>query len=588
MLIELRIENLLLIERAELSLDAGFNAITGETGAGKTMLAHAIDLLLGGKSRKGIVRPGAEEAYVEGLFALPDGLLDRAEFADIRDRMPDPNAVEIALARRVTPEGRTRAYIEGRSATAAELRALGGALVSFFGQHEHRKLTLAGTQLATLDGFCDEVHRGRVAEVAKLHEEARVLERRLTELEIVDGRRERELGLVLFELAEIDELQPDVAEHASLSAERERLRSVDTLRAAGEGGLAALSDDDSGGATALVAGAVSQLTAAVEDPALAALAGRVETLAIELQDVSAELRAYCETLSDDPERLAYADERLDAYERLTRKHGGSVASVIQHGERCREDRDRLGGCQEQIAAVRDSLILVRERQRSLAGEISTTRRKAGPRLAASVRDRLAELALADAAFEIEITTDLDDLRSTGGDAVEFLIAPNPGIAAAPLRESASGGELSRVMLALLTASRAKHEKGTKHENGTKRETSSKRDSIAKREAGTRDDQTFVFDEIDAGIGGHTARSVGEHLRALGVDRQVICITHLPQVAAVAQRHFQIEKIVVDNESRTEVRRLNSGAVVDELCRMLGAGGDDAGARRHVKELMAVA
>ncbi|MBK5230719.1 MAG: AAA family ATPase, partial [Thermoleophilia bacterium] len=253
MLIELRIENLLLIERAELSLDAGFNAITGETGAGKTMLAHAIDLLLGGKSRKGIVRPGASEAYVEGLFALPDGLIERAEFADIRERLPDPDAVEIALARRVTPEGRTRAYIEGRSATAADLRALGGALVSFYGQHEHRKLTLAGAQLATLDGFCGEAHRARVAEAARLHDDARRILQQLGELELVEGRRERELGLIEYELAEIEALQPDAADHTALTAERDRLRAVDTLRAACEGALAALSDDDAGGATGLVA-----------------------------------------------------------------------------------------------------------------------------------------------------------------------------------------------------------------------------------------------------------------------------------------------------------------------------------------------
>jgi DNA repair protein RecN (Recombination protein N) len=560
-LIELRIENLLLIERAELALDGGLNVITGETGAGKTVLAHAIDLLLGGKSKKGIVRPGAGEAYVEGLFAVPDGLLERSEFADIRERLPDPTATEVALARRVTPEGRTRAYIEGRSATAADLQALGGALVSFYGQHEHRKLTLAGAQLGTLDGACavttNGKHRLRVAEAAALHNEAHDLQTWLAELELVDGRRERELGLIEFELSEIDELSPDVDEEVELSAERDRLKGVDSLRAAAEGALAALDDDETGGASALIAGAVDQLSSAVgSDTELDGLSARVNALMLELQDASAELRGYAGGLAADPERLAFLDDRLDGYERLKRKHGGTIEAVLAHAEQCREDRARLVGSRDQIEEATDRLEDVRTRQVAVSKEISKARRKAAPKLSAAVRERLADLALADASFEIEIATAGGDPGPTGMDAVEFMIAPNPGIAASPLRDTASGGELSRVMLALLTAS------------------------------GADGDQTFVFDEIDAGIGGHTARAVGEQLRALGQTRQVICITHLPQVAAAAERHFQIEKSSQGGDARTSVSQLSDKAVVDELCRMLGADGDDTGARKHARQLLA--
>lgn len=559
MLIELRIENLLLIERAELAFDSGFNAITGETGAGKTMLAHAIDLLLGGKSRKGIVREGAQEAYVEGLFSLPAGLIERPEFAEIRERLPDPAAAEIALARRVTPEGRTRAYIEGRSATAADLRELGGALVSFYGQHEHRKLTLSGAQLAALDGFAGQKHVALVGEAGRLHAEVRRLQQVLSELELVDGRRERELGLIEFELAEIDELQPDEHDHAELCAERNRLKAVDILRAAADSALAAIDDDESGGAAALVAAAAASLGgAAGSDAALDALGSRVEALSIELRDAAAELRAYGEGLAADPQRLAEVEERLDGYERLMRKHGGNVAAVIQHADACRTDRDRLSGSAEQIADARSRLDQRSDEQLAVAKRISKSRRTVAPKLAAAVRDHLAQLALADASFEIEITTDPADVRGGGCDRVDFLIAPNPGVAAAPLRETASGGELSRVMLALLTAS------------------------------GAGGDQTFVFDEIDAGIGGHTARAVGEQLHALGAGRQVICITHLPQVAAAATRHFQIDKQISGGKTVTEVRRLGEDAVVDELCRMLGAADGDAGARRHARELLSAA
>ena len=589
MLIELRIENLLLIERAELEFVPGFNAITGETGAGKTMLAHAIDLLLGGKSRRSgklasarsgsggrgsqsahgasIVRPGAREAYVEGLFAVPDGLLEREEFAELRDRLPDPNASELALARKVTPDGRTRAFIEGRAASAAELRALGGAMVSFYGQHEHRKLTLAATQLATLDGFCGEEHLLRVREAERLHARARKLRRRLSELDLVDGRRERELGLIEFELAEIEALCPDPAEHAALVAERDRLRAVDSLRVAGAEALACLVDDDSGGAATATATAARQLAnVAASDADLAQLAQRVETLAIEMQDVAAELRSYTEGIAADPERLALVEERLDEYERLIRKHGTGVEDLLRHAERCRHDRERLAGSHEESEATRSRLQEIVNRQSRLAAGLSKTRRRAAPRLADAVRERLVELALPDATFEIRIDSghvrddagrdDVSEIGPTGSDAVEFMIAPNPGLPATPLRETASGGELSRVMLALLTA------------------------------AGAHDDHTFVFDEIDAGIGGHTARAVGRRLRALAESRQVICITHLPQVAAAAARHFQIDKVAVRGEARTEVRTLDKDGVVDELCRMLGAGAGDAGARRHARELLA--
>lgn len=561
MIVELRIENLLLIERAELALDEGLNVITGETGAGKTVLAHAIDLLLGGKSRKGIVRPGASEAYVEGLFRVPDGLLDAPEFADLRERLPEAEVSEVALARRVTPEGRTRAYIEGRSATAADLQLLGGALVSFYGQHEHRKLTLAAAQLASLDSFATSVvgakHAADLAGLAELNAEAAEIRNRLTELELVDGRRERELGLIEFELEEIDALGPDVAEEADLQAERGRLQAVDTLRLAAEGALSALDDEETGGASALLAGASGQLEgAAGADAELDALARRASALTLELQDVAADLRVYASSLAADPERLAFLDDRLDGYERLKRKHGGNVEAVIAHAERCREDRERLSGSREQIELATARLEDVEARLKETAAAVSKARRKAAPKLAKAVRERLAELALEGASFEIEFSE--REVGPTGADAVEFMIAPNPGIAPAPLRDTASGGELSRVMLALLTA--------TGETEGAAR--------------------TFVFDEIDAGIGGHTARAVGEQLAALGESRQVICITHLPQVAATAERHFRISKSSEAGEARTAVDALSDKQVVDELVRMMGADASDSGARKHARELLA--
>jgi DNA repair protein RecN (Recombination protein N) len=577
MLKELRIENLLLIESAQLHFADGLNVITGETGAGKTMLAHAIDLLLGGRSKKGIVRPGASEAYVEGLLQLPPGLLEGAEFSDLAERLADPENGEIAVGRRVSPEGRTRAYVEGRAATAADLKLLGGALVSFYGQHEHRKLTLAGAQLATLDSFAagavDAEHPRRLDELSGLHAEARALTGSLAELELVDGRRERELGLIEFELAEIDDFEPDPAEETALASERDRLRAVDRLRVAGQQALDVLDGENpestgGSGAAPLLAAATAALQGADgADPELTALADRADALTLELADLGAELRAYIATLSADPPRLALLDDRLDGYERLKRKHGGNIESVLQHAARCREDRERLAGAGEQIEESAALLEQTRLRQRELSTSVSKARRKAAPRLATSVRERLAGLALEGASFEIKISDSDGAVGPSGSDEIEFMIAPNPGIAPAPLREIASGGELSRVMLALLTA-------GTENGHG----------------AGGR--QALVFDEVDAGIGGHTARAVGQRLRELGGSHQVICITHLPQVAATAERHFQIakESVIVDDAeaSVTNIHQLEGTAVVEELCRMLGADADDGGARRHAEELLAQA
>ena len=286
MLEELRVENLLLIERAELRLAEGLNVLTGETGAGKTVLAHALDLLLGGKPRSGIVRPGAQEAYVEGVFSLPDELRET-----LGDRLPD-DAEDVVLARRVSAEGRTRAYLGGRSATAADLRDVGGALLSFYGQHEHRKLTLASAQLEILDGFCGDGQAARRASFAAAYVHERELRGRLEELKARAGARDRELDLLEWELQEIEGADPSEDEEASLSAERERLRHLGALLAAAAGGLEAIAGESGEGAATALAGASRALEGVRGvDAELDALADRVTALAVEADDVATGLRA---------------------------------------------------------------------------------------------------------------------------------------------------------------------------------------------------------------------------------------------------------------------------------------------------------
>jgi len=549
---ELRVENLLLIERAELSLGPGLNVLTGETGAGKTVLAHALDLLLGGKPRSGIVRPGASEAYVEGVFALPAALRD-----ELADRLPD-DADELVLARRVSAEGRTRAYIGGRSATAGDLQELGGALLSFYGQHEHRRLMLASAQLEILDGFCGPDQAARREAFAAAYAGERELREELDEVRARAGARDREIDLLEWELEEIDRAEPSVAEEAELVTERERLRHLSTLVEAAGGAEVALSGDGDSGAALALAGAAQALEAARGvDAALDALADRAQALSVEADDLAGELRRYGEGIEAPPGRLDELEERLALLDRLKRKHGGTIEAVLEYAETCRVRRDELAGAEEALEAGEARLEVARAELAEQAAALRAAREAAAGALAGSVVERLAALAMEGASFEARLSP-RDGYGPTGGDEVDFLIAPNPGVPAGSLRETASGGELSRVMLALMGVA---------------------------AEAGPA---TLVFDEVDAGIGGQTARAVGEQLRDLAAGRQIICITHLPQIASLADRHFTIVKDASGETARTSVTRLERGDVVGELVRMLGAEDGDAAARRHARELLKAA
>jgi DNA repair protein RecN (Recombination protein N) len=556
MLHELRIENLLLLDRAELRLSTGLNVLTGETGAGKTLLAHALDLLLGGRARAGIVRAGAAEAYVEGVFSLPEG------FA-AHELIPD-GAEEIVLARRVWADGRTRAYLCGRSATVADLRELGSRMLAFYGQHEHRKLMLSTAQLEILDEHCGAGHRTLRERVRSVHDRVRGLEARVTELRQVSGARERELDLLAFELREIDAVDPSQEECEALILERERLRHLETLRGAAALGAEVISPESGGGVGDLLAEAARPMEgAAAIDPQLQPLFDRLEGLLYEAQDLGGELRAYLLGIEGSPGRLEEVEERLALFARLERKHGGTIADVLTHAERCRERQAELEHADVALESAESELANAREELDRLAAELSEARRAAAPELAAAVRERLAELAMPDARFEVEVSPRPDGCGARGADSVELLIATNAGLPSGPLREVASGGELSRVMLALLSVA---HSAGSDSPSAP----------------------LLVFDEIDAGIGGHTARAVGEQLRELSRGRQVLCITHLPQVAALGERHFTIAKDSSRVPATTTVTELKGDSVVGELVRMLGAGEGDRAASQHARQLLRAA
>jgi DNA repair protein RecN (Recombination protein N) len=585
MLHELRVENLLLIERAELRPAAGLNVLTGETGAGKTVLAHALDLLLGGRARPGIVRPGAQEAYVEGAFELSASLRE-----ELGERLP-ADVEEIVLSRRVGRDGHTRAYLNGRAANVSDLREVGGRLLAFYGQHEHRKLTIATAQLEILDGLCGADQARRLRACAEAYAESRRLGEEVAALGELARARERELDLVEHELGEIDGAALREGEHEELLRARERLRNLDALASAAGAGAEALAPESSAspGAAQLLSEAALRLDSLDGlDPRLDELAERMRGAAIEAQDLAAELRAYGETLqggepvtglvpaagaagSGGAAGTEATEERLATIERLMRKHGGSLAAVFEHAARSRARRDELSGADAALRRAETDLGEAGRRLEERVVALRSAREAAIPALERAVGGQLESLGMTGASFEVELTA--RDAGPAGGDAVEFMLAPNPGVPAAPIREIASGGELSRVMLALITASRGGGELRDRSPSGGE-------GAAMAPVAGA----TLVFDEVDAGIGGHTARAVGARLRALGEERQVLCITHLPQIASLGVRHFAIVKDTSLQTTTASVLQLREPEVVAELVRMLGADAGDETARRHARDL----
>ena len=554
MLRELRIENLLLIERVELEFGEGLTVLTGETGAGKTVLAHSLDLLTGGKARKGIVRPGAPEAWVEGVFDLPDGWDDDPALNEIRERLP-AGADELVLGRRVSATGRTSAFIGGRAASAPDLSLISERLLAFFGQHEHRKLTIASAQLGILDSAGGPDLEATLSEYRDAWSGLQAARAELERFEAAGGMRDPEL--LRHELGEIEAVGPGEEEKAALEEELARLRHADALRTAAASASGALkgegSDDGAAAELARVAAEVGAQRGV--DPQLDRIAERLESLSLEMEDLAGELASYLTAIELDPARLAEVEARLDSISLLELKYGGSVASVLEHARLCRTELDALEAGAGRLEALRGAVGEARAGVDRLAERLSALRREAGRSLSDRVTAELAELAMEGAVLGVELVP-VGEPGPHGAERAEFMLAPNRGIEPRPLRESASGGELSRVMLAL----------------------------VGPGSAGAM--PTLVFDEIDAGIGGTTASLVGEKLRDAASGRQVVAITHLPQVASRADRHFTVVKTADGDPATASVSRIEGDQVVAEIARMMGAEAGDEAATRHARELVA--
>ena len=555
----LEVRDLVVIERAELAPPGGLTAITGETGAGKTVLAQALGLLAGAPADASSVRPGARHALVQATLEVPDGYWDALDPDDpalpLRDLVDDEH--EVVVARRVPAEGRARALIDGQAAPREAVAALARSLVRFSAQHEHRRLVSTASQLAVLDAFAG-------SDVTAAAERLVVLRRRLASigraLAAARARREsaeRERDDLEELVRDVDAAGIDVAEEAALRAERERLRNAEGLAGAASAAAEALSPSTGEeGVVASLGTASAALAPMVEvDAALAAPHAELSAAQEALQEVGLTLRAYLDDLDAEPGRLAQVEERLETYSRLSRRYGPGTDQVLARAEEARESLLALDEGAGDVMALAQEHEAVLDEAVGVAIGLREARLEAAPRLAEAVVEQLGDLAMPRAELRVELVEDHDG--DPPADSCVIWLRANPGLPETPLAATASGGELSRVLLAL---------------HGV---------------AASGDDATWVLDEVDAGIGGVTATAVGARLRAFAEGRQVIVITHLPQVAAMADAHYRLVKgLDADGRATTRIEPVGGDDLVDELCRMLGAGPSDPGARRHAEELLA--
>jgi DNA repair protein RecN (Recombination protein N) len=532
MLRRLRIENLVLIQEAELTFAPGLNAITGETGAGKTILAQAIGLLLGAKGDAGYIGANGTEAYVEAELDLAASFLEEDELSALAELRPEDEE-GLVVARRVFADGRTRAYAWGRGAAREDLAAAGERLIAMSGQFEQRRLARAGYQLDVLDAFIGGEQLRRRAESRLAWRELTAARRRNEELQQGAAASDARLAELRALVEDTAGLEPDAEE--SLRGERERLRHLTELADGAARAAEALAPDEGEGAAGLVASAERAL-APLEQlaPELARAGDELRDVELRLRETASELRGFLTTLEAEPGRLEQIEAGLDRIAEAKRRfRAQSYDELLAHAAEARVELEAIDDGVNPAAAAAEALAAAERNADRLADELRAARREAAPRFAQEVARELVGVGLGEGEFVAELRE--RGPGQTGFDEVAFLVRPNSGLPLAPVAETASGGELSRIALAI---------------------------------AAVAGGETMVFDEIDAGIGGETAHRVADTLRRLAERAQVVTITHLPQIASVADRHFRVEKIAGD-PTHTRIKVLDDAERRDELQRMLG-------------------
>jgi DNA repair protein RecN (Recombination protein N) len=545
----LRVSGFALIDEVEVPLGPGLTVITGETGAGKSILVEALGLLRGSRASAEMIRAGCDEARVEAVFELPAGW-------EVRERLlAEGRAVEdgLVVRRAVARSGRGRIHLGGSLASAADLAASVGKLVDITSQHDQHLLTDADSQLAILDAFA-----GNSVALVEVREAYQALSDARAELASFDAdaraRAERE-DLLRFQLSELEQAEIQPGEDDVLRAERERTKGAEKFLAACSRGEEVLySSDDA--VSGRIAGVAREIAALAQlDPALLPVVETLRSAQAQVEDSAGELGRYASSIRFDPERLTEIEERLFLIGRLIRKHGGSVAAAIERREAISRELAALGSFEEGLAARKAAVEVAMKRMTALCEQISEQRRKAARVLGRRMDETLRDLGLAGARVPIAVE-DRDEPGPRGKDRVRFLFAPNRGEEPRPLDRIASGGELSRVMLAVKQA-------------------------LAKEDEAL----TYVFDEVDSGVGGGTAEVIGRMLKSTAAHRQVLVVTHLPQIAAFADHHISVTKETSKGRTTIHVAVLTGAERGDEIARMLGGSSPSPEAAAHADEML---
>ena len=572
MLEELTITNFAIIDRLAVRFDPGFNVLTGETGAGKSIIIDAVGAVLGERVSAEMVRGGAQTARVEGIFTLDDETGPLYDLLCEHELLDDGDAAVI-LRREIGANGRSTARVNGRAVPIAVLNRIGQLLVDIHGQSEHLSLFRVDEHLDLLDRYAGS--GAPRAELAALVGDLRRVRRERDELQEAQADAARRLDLLRYQVEEIVNAGLRPEEEDELAAEKRVLANAERLALLAGSASDALSGAEDGArgvldALNVAAAELGELTRLDESQqeTLEQLNGALYTL----EEVAHTLRSYASAIEANPARLTEIEERLDLLQRLKRKYGATIAEVIAFGEQAAREQDQLVNSEERLEELAAEIELLKERIGELASELSLRRREAAARLAEGVEQQLHDLNMSRARFSVGIeqrpdpdgvpvALDGEERRvafdERGADRVEFLISPNPGEDLKPLARIASGGEASRLMLALKTILSA-----------------------------VDHTPTLIFDEVDTGVGGRGGQVVGEKLRLLGETHQVLCITHLPQVAALGAEHLRIVKRVEDGRTRTEVEPLAGRERIEELAAMLGGSPPPPGAVKTAEELLA--
>jgi len=549
MLTDLHIRNLAIIDRLHIAFRPGFNVLTGETGAGKSIIIDAVALVLGGRAKPELVRTGEDEAVVEAVF-------DLAAHEDLRHSVAEAgfgDEPELLIKRVVNAAGRNRIFVNGSLAKLSQLQPLTTRLMNIYGQHEHQSLQRTETHLALLDRFAGL--ESDLTNYRRLFDEVRALRLELERLAVSEVERRQKLDLLTHQLREITAAAPKIGEDEELAGERLLLQNGERLTRAANNGYEAFY----GGA-----GAVSERLDAVAaeleklqniDPMLGQLAEEVRGALYTVEDVAFKLREYAGRVAFDPDRQQELEKRLDVLAGLKRKFGGSIQAVLEFQAEAAKNMEELETSEGLRSELSSRLEDLRQQLLEQGQKISAVRREAAVRLKEAIEGELKDLVMEKARFEMQFFA-LDEPGSNGLERGEFYLAPNPGEEPKPLAWIASGGELSRIMLALRCAAPAGDEV-----------------------------RTLIFDEIDAGIGGVAASAVAGKLKEISRELQVLCITHLPQVAGFADYHYRVVKEEVAGRTVAEVIDLDGEARVAEMARMLGGAQITDRTLEHAREII---